>query len=435
MRRVGKGFSGVKTPLFEGMLIAQEVGEGDADEVRDEGVHAVGVATEGEFDRRSSMRAFILSTTESVTFSSVKKIEKRNKVKVLKLRRLQRVGSNQRIDTSDDTMMDDVSNPKGMIADMDDDADVVLEEAKDVTVDAKDDQDADVHENADIQGRTAESQAQIYKINLDHANKVLSMHEEESEPTELQEVVNIVTTAKIITEFVTAASITITAADVPIPAAATAAPILTAAPSRRTKKVVIRELEAELNRTIDWDEVINHVNKKAKEDPAVKRYQALKRKPQTEAQARKNMMIYLKNVVGFKMDYFKRMSYDDIRPIFEVKFNSNVDFLQKTKEQINEEESRAVKRINETPVEKAAKRQKLDDENNKPYYKIKRADGSHQLYLSFLSLLRNFDREDLEALWSLVKERFTTTKPKNFFDDFMLITLREMFEKPDIHAQ
>nr|GFB21892.1 hypothetical protein [Tanacetum cinerariifolium] len=134
---------------------------------------------------------------------------------------------------------------------------------------------------------------------------------------------------------------------------------------------------------------------------------------------------------------------------------------------------RAPKRINETPAEKAAKRQKLDDEveeikrhlqivpnddddvyteatlltrkvsvvdyeiinqNNKPYYKIKRADGSHQLYLSFLSLLRNFDREYLEALWSLVKERFATTKPKNFSDDFLLIILRTMFEKPDIHA-
>nr|GEX69942.1 hypothetical protein [Tanacetum cinerariifolium] len=34
----------------------------------------------------------------------------------------------------------------------------------------------------------------------------------------------------------------------------------------------------------------------------------------------------------------------------------------KTKEQIKEEESRALKRINETPVEKAAKMQKLDEE-------------------------------------------------------------------------
>nr|GEZ56336.1 hypothetical protein [Tanacetum cinerariifolium] len=101
-----------------------------------------------------------------------------------------------------------------------------------------------------------------------------------------------------------------------------------------------------------------HVNKKAKEDPAVKRYQALKRKPQTEAQARKNMIVYLKNVDGFKIDYFKGMSYDDIRPIFEAKFNSNMAFLQKTKEHIEEEESRALKRLNETPTEKASKRKK-----------------------------------------------------------------------------
>nr|GFB44744.1 hypothetical protein [Tanacetum cinerariifolium] len=73
--------------------------------------------------------------------------------------------------------------------------------------------------------------------------------------------------------------------------------------------------------------------------------------------------------------------------------------------------------------------------NNKPYYKIIRADGAHQLYISFLTLLRNFDREDLEALWSLVKERFSTTKPKNFSDDFLLTTLGAMFEKPDAHAQ
>nr|GEX89412.1 hypothetical protein [Tanacetum cinerariifolium] len=179
-------------------------------------------------------------------------------------------------------------------------------------------------------------------------------------------------------------------------------------------------------------------------------------------------------IAGFKMDYFKGMSYDDIRPIFEAKFNSNVAFLQKIKEQINEKESRALKRINETPAEKAAKRKKLDDEvevlkrylqivpneevdvyteatplalkapvvdheihneNNRPYYKIKRDNGSQQLYLSFLSLHRNVDRENLEALWRSVKERFATTKPKNLFDDFLLITLGEMFKKPDIHAQ
>nr|GFA48944.1 hypothetical protein [Tanacetum cinerariifolium] len=73
--------------------------------------------------------------------------------------------------------------------------------------------------------------------------------------------------------------------------------------------------------------------------------------------------------------------------------------------------------------------------NNKPHYKIIRADGTHQLFVSFMTLLKNFDREDLESLWSLVKERFFTSKPNNFSDDFLLTTLGEMFEKPDGQTQ
>nr|GEY32386.1 hypothetical protein [Tanacetum cinerariifolium] len=92
------------------------------------------------------------------------------------------------------------------------------------------------------------------------------------------------------------------------------------------------------------------------------RYQALKKKPQTEAQARKNMMIYLRNIAGFKMDYFKGMSYDDIRPIFEKYFNSNMAFLKKTKEQMEEEEDRALKGASKSQAEKATKKQKLDEE-------------------------------------------------------------------------
>nr|GEX76446.1 hypothetical protein [Tanacetum cinerariifolium] len=158
------------------------------------------------------------------------------------------------------------------------------------------------------------------------------------------------------------------------------------------------------------------------------------------------MMIYLRNMAGFKMDYFKGMKYDDIRLIFERYFNSNVAFLEKTKEQMEKEDNRALKRTSKSQAEKAAKRQKLDEEvsivdyeiyteNNKPYYKIIRADGSPRLFLSFLTLLKNFDREDLEVLWQLVKERFASSKPKNFLDDFLLTTLTYMFEKPDVQAQ
>nr|GEY56930.1 hypothetical protein [Tanacetum cinerariifolium] len=77
---------------------------------------------------------------------------------------------------------------------------------------------------------------------------------------------------------------------------------------------------------------------------------------------------------------------------------------------------------------------KIHFERNKPYFKIIRVDGNHMLFLSFSTLLKNFDREDLESLWKLVKERFEKTEPKNYTDDYLLKTLKTMFEQPDVEA-
>nr|GFC64948.1 hypothetical protein [Tanacetum cinerariifolium] len=71
---------------------------------------------------------------------------------------------------------------------------------------------------------------------------------------------------------------------------------------------------------------------------------------------------------------------------------------------------------------------KLQEEINKDY---EEADETHQLYISFATLLKNFDREDLETLWRIVKDRFSTLKPTNFSDEYLLLTLRTMFEEPD----
>nr|GEY30475.1 hypothetical protein [Tanacetum cinerariifolium] len=263
----------------------------------------------------------------------VKKLKRKNKLKVFGLMRLRKVGTTQRIESSADT-------------------------------------------DPDVQGRPKESQAQIYKIDIKHADKVLSMQDDELELAKLKEVV---TTAKLMTEVVTAVAATITDATSLITDAT-----ITTAP---------------------------------------------------------------------------RMSYDDVHPIFEKYFNSNVACLEKTKEPLEEEESRALKRKTESSKEKAVKKQKLDEEveelkkhlqilpnndddvyteatplalkvpivdyeiyseNNKPYYKIIRADGSHHLFLSFLSLLRNFDREDLEMIL-LVERRYPLTR---FTLDQMLNNIR-----------
>nr|GEZ60457.1 hypothetical protein [Tanacetum cinerariifolium] len=50
---------------------------------------------------------------------------------------------------------------------------------------------------------------------------------------------------------------------------------------------------------------------------------------------------------------------------------------------------------------------------------------------SFTTLLKNFDREDLETLWRIVKDRFPIKKPTNFSDEYLLLTLKTMFGELD----
>nr|GEW11716.1 hypothetical protein [Tanacetum cinerariifolium] len=295
LEEVGKGFSRVDTPLFKGMLVPQQAADDVADDVT--------VDIVADADAEPIPPSPTPTTTsppppqedkiaQAIEITKLKQrvrmLEKKNKLKVSGLKKLRK------------------------------------------EVDAA--KNAEVAKDADVQGRLEESQA--YHIDLEHANKVLSMHDDKLEPAELKE------------------------------------------------------------------------------------------EPQTEAQARKNMMVYLKNMAGFKMDFFRGMSYNNIRLIFEKYFNSNVAFLEKSEKELEEEASKALKRKNESFEQQAVKKQKLDEEaeelkkhlqivpnkddvyteatplalkvpvvdyqihteNNKPYYKIIRADGTHQLFLSFISL-------------------------------------------------
>nr|GEZ19226.1 hypothetical protein [Tanacetum cinerariifolium] len=75
---------------------------------------------------------------------------------------------------------------------------------------------------------------------------------------------------------------------------------------------------------------------------------------------------------------------------------------------------------------------KIHIERNKPYFKINRADGNHTLFMNFSTMMKSFEREDLESLWKIIKERFKKTEPKNYIDDFLLNTLKIMFENPNV---
>nr|GFA93974.1 hypothetical protein [Tanacetum cinerariifolium] len=156
---------------------------------------------------------------------------------------------------------------------------------------------------------------------------------------------------------------------------------------------------------------------------------------------------YLKNTEGYKMEFFKGKTLIKSFQFFKQGLCANMKFLFKTREEMEKEDKEIIKSINETPAQKAAKRRKLtiplaqkvpvvDNQvvviDNKPKYKIIRADGTHQFYISFTTLLKNFDREDLETLWKIiVKDRFSTKKLTNFSDEYLLLTLKIMFGELD----
>nr|GEU36597.1 hypothetical protein [Tanacetum cinerariifolium] len=237
---------------------------------------------------------------------------------------------------------------------------------------------ADLDEDVEI--NLEEAQAKPYRMDLKHQEKVLSMQDvDDEEPGEVEEVIKVVKAAKLMTEVVTTAEAT----KVSVP--------------RRRRGVVIKDPKETTSIVVIHSEV------QSKDKGKVMKYQGLKRKPLTEAQARKNMIIYLKNMAGFKMNYFKRMTYSEIRPLFEKHYNYNQAFLKEVNEEVTvpEKEVEIVSNDDDDDVYTEATPlvskipivdYKIHFERNKPYFKIIRADGNHMLFLSFSTLLKIFVR-------------------------------------------
>nr|GEU49642.1 putative ribonuclease H-like domain-containing protein [Tanacetum cinerariifolium] len=71
---------------------------------------------------------------------------------------------------------------------------------------------------------------------------------------------------------------------------------------------------------------------------------------------------------------------------------------------------------------------KTHKEGKKTYFNIIRADSTSQVYQTFEKMFKNFNREDIEVLWGMVKDRFKKEKPMDEMDNLLFRTLKTMFE-------
>nr|GEV65961.1 hypothetical protein [Tanacetum cinerariifolium] len=182
------------------------------------------------------------------------------------------------------------------------------------------------------------------------------------------------------------------------------------------------------------------------ENELPKKYHALQNIPFSKAEVRKNMIMYLKNQGGYKQNSFKGMKYEDIRPLFErqtEETEEEVEAQDDSDQEVEElklyikivlDEDIAIEAIPLATKPPVIIEYKIVKEGNIIIYHITRADRSTKRYTSMIKLLKSIDREDLETLWKLVKDKYGNTRPEERYEGVLWGDLKVMFE-PDIESE
>nr|GFC05583.1 hypothetical protein [Tanacetum cinerariifolium] len=71
---------------------------------------------------------------------------------------------------------------------------------------------------------------------------------------------------------------------------------------------------------------------------------------------------------------------------------------------------------------------KIHTKGSRTYWKIIKVGGIIEAYQSFEDMLKGFDREDLVALWNLVKEKFSSAVPSVDKEKALWVELKRLFE-------
>ncbi|GKB57090.1 hypothetical protein Tco_0913276 [Tanacetum coccineum] len=230
---------------------------------------------------------------------------------------------------------------------------------------------------------------------------------------------------------------------------------------------------------------------------AALRAQEKRNRPPTKAQKRTQMSTYLKHMGGYTYKQLKGKSFDEIQKLFDkemkrvntfVAMGSEVQESKEKKEEGREETAKGSrkkmlgrKRAVKEQQEESSKKQKVEEEKESEeveeddevelkkllvikkdediaidaiplatklpviidyklhkegmlvHYELIRADGSSKRYSSMIRMLQGIDREDLEALWRIVKAKYGDTRPEDEFERVLYGDLRVMFE-PDIKS-
>nr|GEU90531.1 hypothetical protein [Tanacetum cinerariifolium] len=369
----------------------------------------------------------------------VKKLEKRRKSRPAGPRRLKKVGSSKQVESTKEKdslgAQEDASKQRRSIKDIDQDAEIALvDEAQERM------HDADMFRVDELEGN---------EVFVDAIQKIVEKE------------VNTVDPVTTVGEVVTIASVkdspaptTTTTADVDdeVTLEKTLIAIKAAKPKDKGKAKMIKP-EKPLKKR---DQIaLNEEVARKRKYLAAQKAEEIMNKPPIKAQQKSLMCTYMRNMEGFKQKDFKGKRFDDIKKIFDKVYKRVNTFMDMDTENMEEslkktqakgnfkrarQELKCLKIVPEDDDDVAIKATpissksptivdyKIYREGKKSYFKIIRADGNSENYLTFRIMFKNFNREDLEVLRSIVKERFKKTKPADDMENLLFQTLKTMFE-------
>nr|GEX15328.1 DNA helicase [Tanacetum cinerariifolium] len=214
-------------------------------------------------------------------------------------------------------------------------------------------------------------------------------------------------------------------------------------------------------------ELINDLVKYQDNYAKVIKYQSQQRKPLSKKQQREFYMSVLKSHSGWKTKHFKGMSLEEIRENFILVWKQIEDFVSmgskkegervkrkglrleqdsskkvKTSEEVSEEDLKTMMQlvlVKEVYVEALQVKYLIIDweihtEGQRTYWKIIRLEGNTAVYQFFVDMLKHFDREDLNQLWTLVKETLSIRQATSDKEKELWVDLKRLYE-PDVEDQ
>nr|GEV43504.1 hypothetical protein [Tanacetum cinerariifolium] len=379
MKRIGKGFSGKETPLFPTMVGPNQVQMDEEDKLK--GTKNAQKTKIDGLERR------------------VKKLEKKHMSRTHKLKRLYKVGLTARvISSSNDEALDKEDTSKhGRIDEIDADDGIAL---------------VSTHDDVSTQDNIVQ--------------------DEGIEDVDEEEVVEVVTTSKMIIDtIVDAVQVTTAIVNIPVSVAET---IVTTAP------------------TITAESTKINVEKRRKFF-AAKRDEEKRNKPPTKAQQKSIMSTYLKNIDGWKIKSLKKKSFNEIQELFDKamkSINNFVDFrTELVEESSKKDEAEITKEISskraETELEQEnAMKQKMKDDKEsaelKQCLEIIPDDGNY-VTIDATPLSSKYPtivdykiyKEGKKYYLQIIRAdaRFEKVQPVDNMDSFLLHNLKTMFAHHD----